>query len=278
MSVSNQKSNKTRMDLAIATDLVEASSDNHDQRRRQAAAVTPPAPEDSMDDATFVFDGTPYPSYHAMCVAKQRHNEQRLAELMQKVPRLERQRQKSTPAKRRSPPSQPVRRSTRTSIPANASHGEKLVYLDLDDEPRIPKRRRVKPSSSSLTPHRRIPPRPLEGELPATTAEPPAWLGEMEEFLRSIQRVSEANLRSVMRQVTKFAMGYGVHYGDWAETFGQGRAMPTLEACLSIDFDQMYEEACQHEDTYGEDRGHGWAIRHPVKKLLYFQQWKLGQG
>jgi len=35
------------------------------------------------------------------------------------------------------------------------------------------------------------------------------------------------------------------------------------------------EEAQQCENDWGEDRGHGWLLRHPLKKLLLFQQYCL---
>lgn len=41
------------------------------------------------------------------------------------------------------------------------------------------------------------------------------------------------------------------------------------------DFIELLNEGQDYENKYGRDRGNGWLLRHPLKKLLLFQQFIL---
>ena len=80
---------------------------------------------------------------------------------------------------------------------------------------------------------------------------------------------SEANARSVLRQARLLVGGAGVahRYNDAAPVFARGRKLT-----LGSNFTSLLDEAWEWENTYGEDYGHGWLLRHPIKKLMLFQE------
>ena len=106
------------------------------------------------------------------------------------------------------------------------------------------------------------------------------WLEEMENFLLSIPHgrngkvISEANCRTVMRQVRVLVSGKGIYYKHWDEGVScfKDRAIT-----LASDFVKLWEEARDFEHTNGRDRGNGWLMLHPITKLLCFQIYKVGQ-
>jgi hypothetical protein len=79
-----------------------------------------------------------------------------------------------------------------------------------------------------------------------------------------------------MRQVSKLARGEGVRYESpnygWAEGcyFMRGTEVTPMS-----DIVQLMEKAQECEDRWGRDRGNGWLLSHPLKKLLLFQQFAL---
>jgi len=40
------------------------------------------------------------------------------------------------------------------------------------------------------------------------------------------------------------------------------------------DLGALHREAKQYEDRYGEDKGHGWLLRHPITKLMLFKEYR----
>lgn len=113
--------------------------------------------------------------------------------------------------------------------------------------------------------------RTLEGNV--------SWIEEMKQWLLTVPHgrgkvASEANAKTVLSKVRKLASGSGIHYAGWPEgiTFYKGEKVD-----LSYDFDTMFEEAEQFEETYGKDKGHGWALRHPIKKLKLYQEYVNGK-
>lgn len=115
-------------------------------------------------------------------------------------------------------------------------------------------------------------------------------------------KISPQNEKSVMRQVLKLASGEGVRYESkkvccsavckalfhiilddlshrsgitqygWSEGcyFMKGKPVTPMS-----DIVELLKEAQKCEDKWGEDRGNGWLLRHPLKKLLLFQQFCL---
>ena len=41
---------------------------------------------------------------------------------------------------------------------------------------------------------------------------------------------------------------------------------------LGSNFTTMLDEAWEFEATFGKDLGNGWLLRHPIKKMLLFQE------
>lgn len=103
------------------------------------------------------------------------------------------------------------------------------------------------------------------------------WLDEFGVWLRTVphgrrQKVaSEANARTAVRQVRKLVAGEGITYKGWPNDtcFYEGRKIG-----LGSNFQRMHAEAKQFEKTYGKDKGNGWLLQHPIKKLELFQEYK----
>jgi len=102
------------------------------------------------------------------------------------------------------------------------------------------------------------------------------YLAKFQEFLVYHNKISEQNLRNVMRQVTKLANGEGIRYDSptygWKphQVFMKGVKINPLS-----DFVELMEKAQEAEDRWGRDHGNGWLLSHPLKKMLLFQQFCL---
>ena len=91
------------------------------------------------------------------------------------------------------------------------------------------------------------------------------WIAHMARWLECEQCASAQNARSLLRQVTKLALGKGVSYpSNWPDhvLFFSGRRVD-----LEFDFDIMLEQAKQYHCAFGEDKGHGWLLCHPIIKM-----------
>lgn len=89
------------------------------------------------------------------------------------------------------------------------------------------------------------------------------WLCEMEEWLSP--KVSDANLRNVMKVVGNLASGAGVVHPLTGARFREGEPVSP-----STDFVALRAEAnsfLRPED----DAGHGWRLDHPIGKCILFQ-------
>ena len=82
--------------------------------------------------------------------------------------------------------------------------------------------------------------------------------------------VSEQNRRSVMRQVRKLVSGEGVTYAYWPVNVVFRKDEPVT---MQSDISAIIDDARDYEDRYGEDRGHGWLLNHPLRKLLFYQHY-----
>ena len=96
------------------------------------------------------------------------------------------------------------------------------------------------------------------------------WVAAMAIWLQDQKEsVSDRNATSILRQVVKLATGQGIGYpSHWPSDvlFYIGRRVD-----LTYDFDAMMEQAKQYETAFGRDLGHGWLLRHPIKKMKLFQ-------
>jgi hypothetical protein len=117
-------------------------------------------------------------------------------------------------------------------------------------------------------------PQPQEGD--------PEWLEEMKYFLEHIphgphhKTCSAQNVKSVTRQVRKLTSGEGVTYKNWAE----GVAFLANQHLIleETDFDALLNLAKKFEKQHGKDKGNGWLLQHPIKKLRMFKEYRDNAG
>ena len=81
--------------------------------------------------------------------------------------------------------------------------------------------------------------------------------------------VTENNAKRVLAKVRLLASGEGIPYKNWPSDvlFYQDQHVD-----LSFDFDQMMDHGDQYLEAYGEDRSHGWLLKHPITKLKLYQE------
>ena len=99
--------------------------------------------------------------------------------------------------------------------------------------------------------------------------DPSVWMQAIKSYWVDQEGLSNQNLRSVMRQVSKLCTGEGVTYKRWPE---QAHFCKGEEVDLSWDLDALYDQACEYENKHGRDLGNGWLLRHPIKKMENFQR------
>jgi len=227
-------------------------------------------------------DGCYYKSYDEKVKANIRANEQFLKdkgldhESMAKIRNAARK--TMTPPKKRPAeiisPSLPSRRSTRLQKQqGDGDNNNDSVEADLDSmdkmiekQEELAERQKKRARKARIAAARELSPedrRKLENV--------PAWVETMHEYLLKVEHVSYPNARTVMRQVGKLVSGIGVDYDHWDGNI----FMPGVAVNMTMDFVTLLEDAKEWENRYGRDRGNGWAIRHPLKKLANYQQYLL---
>ena len=101
-------------------------------------------------------------------------------------------------------------------------------------------------------------------------------LQEFETYLLETQNISKSNREACMRVVKKLSKGTGIkHKNKPDEVFCKERRI-----CLEDDLEQLRLEAkfwlpYQKSDPTCLDRGHGWALNHPIARLIDFKNWKM---
>eukprot|EP00966_Prymnesium_polylepis_P218188 5050044-Prymnesium_polylepis.2 len=95
-------------------------------------------------------------------------------------------------------------------------------------------------------------------------------LSTFREWCMSSALLSEANTKSVVCVVKKLASGEGVtHSGKPGEAFYAG-----VKVSLEHDLQQLQKEASEwlpYKGTDAIDKGHGWALNHPIQKMLDYK-------
>ena len=178
----------------------------------------------------------------------------------------------SKPRKRRTKVSpKKLRRSSRTRGSAPEYGKEKLDEFFNDGEYAMAKKAKGK------SPRKR---RMLSQEAAPLTAEQRAQLAkfdidDFERFLltvphgRNCKPVSEANCRTVLRQVKLLVSGAGVHYHHWPEGFYFRKGEPVT---LAMDIGEIQDAANEIDRRPGyRDLGNGWLLNHPLQKLMNYQ-------
>lgn len=102
------------------------------------------------------------------------------------------------------------------------------------------------------------------------------YLDKFREFLVHHDKISAQNERNVMRQVTKLAHGEGIRYESAKYGWPEGcYFLKGVQVTPLSDLVELLQQAIEAENKWGQDRGNGWLLRHPLKKLLLFQQFCL---
>ena len=100
-------------------------------------------------------------------------------------------------------------------------------------------------------------------------------LDAFHEWCTSSASLSEANTKSVMRVVKKLVSGEGVaHSGKPGETFYEG-----VKVSLEHDLEKMQKEAAEwlpYKGNDAVDKGHGWALNHPIQKMIDYKNYLSG--
>jgi len=89
------------------------------------------------------------------------------------------------------------------------------------------------------------------------------WLRRGDDFVKPS---SEANARQVTARVADLVSGRGVAYKRWAKPFNANRGVT-----MQTNFHALMKRAVAWEFEQGRDNGNGWAIRHPIKKMMLYQ-------
>ena len=95
------------------------------------------------------------------------------------------------------------------------------------------------------------------------------WLREIHVGPRG-NPLSKQNWQSVMKQVRKLVAGDGITYCNWpaGKYFHRGTKFN-----LTHDFVALHREAKDFEATHGRDKGNGWLLQHPIKKLDLYKEY-----
>jgi hypothetical protein len=215
-------------------------------------------------------DGLWYSTYQAMADANKKTNDEYLRSkgIIDAAASMKKQ---ARPPKSASPSmARAVTPPTRRSKRVRRGQPE---YVGVQLDFREPTRKKSKASNAGARARKEA----LSEEDLRALQNVPDWLDEMEDFLLTVPHgngsrvVGRANASSVMRQVKKMVSGVGITYHHWKEGtyFKRGVKMH-----LGMNFDKLYDEAAEMEDSHGRDLGNGWLLKHPITKLNNFQQYK----
>ena len=77
------------------------------------------------------------------------------------------------------------------------------------------------------------------------------------------------NCKRILTPVDRFIRGLGVGYKNWPDSVV---LFPGKHVNMKDNFVNMMEVGKGYEKQHGRDKGNGWVYRHPLKKLLLYQQ------
>lgn len=107
------------------------------------------------------------------------------------------------------------------------------------------------------------------------------WVGGLEAFLNDSKAhrlwfgkpCSPSNVKATILQLRKLQSGKGIPHPRANAVFCAGRPLR-----LHDDVPQLVQQAKAWLDKHGEDKGHGWLVAHPLKKLLVYQKHLVTRG
>jgi len=144
------------------------------------------------------------------------------------------------------------------------------VFVPLDDEGTVMKKRieRRKTQKTNkkrkfdlgqqISPKKRAVFEAISGE---------EWLEDMKHYFSVIEDNSKSNVQRVMYTTRKLSSGHGVTHPQTHDMFWKNKKVH-----LGLDFRQMLDDASEWVYNNGGDRGNGWLVEHPIKKLWVYQQ------
>jgi len=222
-----------------------------------------------------------------MVAQKRKRNEERMHSLgLVEAARALKKRKKKTlhkpdmfPTTARQSSRRPSTSTRRSSRKAGKPRKYDSTLDDLDQIEGLFRRKKIRAGTTKAPAARRQPVLPLTEAQRATLRRAEEdWIEGMHTFLLRVphgnhsKTVSEANARSVMRQVRLLAAGAGVTYHHWPSKV---KFCANIPIQLSSDLQALYDEAQGYEDKYGKDLGNGWLLRHPIVKMMNYQQYKF---
>ena len=237
---------------------------------KRSVVVTPEKPKEQYE-----LEGVQYHNYQDYCDAKRARNQRQLESLglVKGFSQL-----KSPVIKKRVTPTKhhpTVRRSSarvRRVAPIYTGETIDLFHTHAFERPVAVKKNRAVRQHGIVSPS-------LSPDQRAALDDSQDWLDELDHFLRHLphgskhQPCSPDNARNVMSQVKKLVAGCGITYTHWPAGI-----VFEKKVSLKDDFDALYAEAQAFQNTYGHDRGNGWLLLHPIKKLKLFQEYKFTKG
>lgn len=107
------------------------------------------------------------------------------------------------------------------------------------------------------------------------------WLEGLEAFLSDRKAhalwfgkpCSPSNVKTTISQLRKLESGKGIAHPRANVVFCAGRPLR-----LKDDVPHLIEQAKAWLDKHGEDKGHGWLLNHPLRKLLAYQRHLVTRG
>lgn len=221
--------------------------------------------------------------YEILRLERIRRNEERLSSLGLLDDKLKPKKKTPSPRKKALPSSTAIATPTRTS---RRLKRQPVLYEPILEDVRIPmgasKTKRVERRPATSKFRCEIPsdvyssPLTAKQEALINNKMEGDFLGKFEDYLTDVDVLSERNRQSVMRQVTKLAEGKGIRYESkqygWPEGcyFMRGKRITPVDDIL-----KLMEIGRQCEEEWGIDRGNGWLLSHPLKKIFGFQQYHL---
>eukprot|EP00527_Entomoneis_sp_CCMP2396_P008322 CAMPEP_0198145290 /NCGR_PEP_ID=MMETSP1443-20131203/22519_1 /TAXON_ID=186043 /ORGANISM="Entomoneis sp., Strain CCMP2396" /LENGTH=249 /DNA_ID=CAMNT_0043808887 /DNA_START=152 /DNA_END=901 /DNA_ORIENTATION=+ len=163
------------------------------------------------------------------------------------------------------PRSRVLRRRSITYNNIQSPYADATAAATVETPKKVFRPRSVTPSPSSSSPNNKG-----GGDRRLSGKCDDQWLEDLSQFLDNVHQVSTANRNSVVRQVEKLVSGVGITYNRWPSGIVFGKS---LTITPDFDFESLYDHACEYENDYGRDLGNGWLMKHPIKKLISFQEY-----
>ena len=99
-------------------------------------------------------------------------------------------------------------------------------------------------------------------------------LAAVDEYLRT--RVSESNRNSCMKVIARLTSGVGVTHVAKTDAFMAGTRLTPQDDLEAIRQQAAVWLPYQRGNPNCLDKGHGWALNHPIQKLIQYKKHLLG--